>query len=59
MSKKTLSSTNPYLKNAGIARKMRVRSLASSTAIETNESVEQIEAKLIHKRPALRRVKLA
>jgi len=59
MSKKTLATTNRYLGNATTARKMRVRSLASSTAIETRESIEKIEAKLIHKRPSQRRVTLA
>lgn len=63
MSKKTLTNTNPYLCNAGTARKMRVRSLASSTAIETRESIAtieaKIEAKLTQKRPARHPVTLA
>jgi len=46
MRKKSLASVNPYLSNPKIARKMRIRSIASSTAIETGESIEKIEAKL-------------
>jgi len=41
-----LSETNQYLKEKRIAKKMRIRSIASSTAIETGESVESIESKL-------------
>ena len=59
MSKKTLIAKNRYLGNKATARKMRVRSLASSTAIETREPIEKIEARLIHKRPSQRRVTLA
>ena len=60
MSKKSLTFTNTYLSKPKAARKMRVRSLASSTAIETRESVTNIEAKLTHpKDPARHRVSLA
>ncbi len=46
MNKKTLSFTNTYLSKPETARKMRVRSLASSTAIETREAIDKIEAKI-------------
>lgn len=59
MSAKKLTTQNRYLK-AKTAHKMRVRSLASSTAIETREPVASIEAKLTPvKRPARHRVTLA
>jgi hypothetical protein len=53
MSAKKLSTQNRYLK-ANTAHKMRVRSLASSTAIETRESVASIEEKLTHEKPPAR-----
>ena len=60
MRPKALSLKNTYLGNAKIARKMRVRSIASSTAIETRESISSIEAKLRDsKRSARRAVTLA
>lgn len=60
MKSKSLVLKNTYLRNAKIARKMRVRSIASSTAIETRESVSSIEAKLKYsKRPVRREVALA
>lgn len=60
MSKKTLALTNTYLSKTETARKMRIRSLASSTAIETQEPISRIEAKLSHpKYPTHRRVTLA
>ena len=48
MRSKALVLKNTYLGNAKIARKMRVRSIASSTAIETQESISSIETKLMH-----------
>lgn len=56
---KTLATTNVYLKNAKVGAKMRIRSVASSTAIETRESVAAVEKKLKHPRSAARRAKLA
>ncbi|WP_031433254.1 hypothetical protein [Methylomarinum vadi] len=46
MKKNTLIKTNRYLKDAEKARRMIVRSIASSTAIETGESVVEIEQKI-------------
>ena len=59
MNEKVLSRANPYLRDPERARRGRVRSLASSTAIETGESIAAIEAR-IKAPPAKRiRVKLA
>ena len=58
MKTKSLAAKNRHLQ-AKSAAKMRVRTLASSTAIETRESIATIEAKLTHKRPAQHRVLLA
>lgn len=59
MKRNSLKAKNRYLK-ASKARQMRIRSLASSTAIETRESVSSIEAKLNRpKRSSRRRVSLA
>jgi|LakWasM103_HOW12_FD_contig_61_38395_length_1654_multi_5_in_0_out_0_1 hypothetical protein len=59
MKKGTLNTTNPFLKRCETARKMRIRSIASSTAIETGESIEVIEAKLKRLSLSPRRVTLA
>lgn len=59
MKKATLNTTNQFLKQNEIARKMRVRSIASSTAIETGESIESIESKLKRLNASPRRVTLA
>ncbi len=60
MSKKSLAATNTYLNKGETAKKMRVRSLASSTAIETQQPISHIEEKLTcSKRSARRRVTLA
>ncbi len=60
MSNKSLAATNTYLNKGETAKKMRVRSLASSTAIETRQPISQIEQKLTRsKRPSQRRVELA
>lgn len=58
MKKRTLASTNPFLKDKN-ALMHRVRSLASSTAIETGESVKDLEQKVIHLRASQHRVTLA
>ncbi|HZD51474.1 MAG TPA: hypothetical protein VE175_00370 [Woeseiaceae bacterium] len=60
MADKLLKSTNPYLRSAKAnARIMRIRSIASSTAIETGESIKAIERKLTSKPPYRHRVTLA
>ncbi|WP_157726422.1 hypothetical protein [Imhoffiella purpurea] len=46
MKDNTLTRTNPHLKDTEKARRRRVRSLASSTAIETGESIRVLEVKL-------------
>jgi hypothetical protein len=42
MLKKPLTDTNPYLRDPAKFRKALITSVASSTAIETGESVESI-----------------
>lgn len=59
MNTKTLSQTNPHLKNPQTAERMILRSIASSTAIETGESIAAIEEKLLKLRSAESRVTLA
>lgn len=46
---KKLIDTNPYLKDPEKRRKALIRSVASSTAIETGESIEEITKKLVDK----------
>jgi len=46
MKAKSLSNTNPHLQDRKLTRKRIIRSIATSTAIETGESIEQIERKL-------------
>lgn len=58
-STKTLVQANKCLTSGKAARAMRIRSIASSTAIETRESISHIESKLKHKKPTGYRVKLA
>lgn len=57
MSTKKLTQSNPFLKDKNKAKKLLQRSVASSTAIETGESISKIEEKL--KRSLSNRVKLA
>ncbi|MCK4841652.1 MAG: hypothetical protein KAT04_07185 [Methylococcales bacterium] len=45
-SSKSLAHTNKHLQKGKESKKMRVRSIASSTAIETGESIADIEAKI-------------
>lgn len=59
MKNKTLAETNPHLKDKTKAREQMVRSLASSTAIETDEPIATIEAKLKKPRALRYRVTLA
>ena len=49
---------NPFLKDRKSARVRIIRSIASSTAIETGESIQEIEKKLKQK-PSANQVKLA
>ena len=61
--KKTLSQSNPHLKAYGErhsqAAKELIRSLASSTAIETGEAIEVIEHRLLAKHTSRSPVTLA
>lgn len=59
MKKHALNTTNQFLKKDEVAKKMRVRSIASSTAIETGQSIQSIETKLNCLEAAPRRVTLA
>ena len=46
MKRKTLSQVNPHLRDSEKAARQLIRSVASSTAIETGESVRDIEEKI-------------
>ena len=46
MKRKTLSQANPHLRDPEKAARQLIRSVASSTAIETGESVRDIEEKI-------------
>ncbi len=59
MKANSLVQTNPHLKNPKTAQPMIIRSIASSTAIETGESIKVIEKKIISLRSSLTRVTLA
>ena len=59
MKRKTLSATNPHLRDAAKADRQLIRSVASSTAIETGKPVREIEARIIHLRSLPSRVTLA
>ena len=59
MSTKKLTQSNPFLKDKTNAKKLLLRSIASSTAIETGESIKKIEEKLNRSRSVANRVKLA
>ena len=50
MEKKTIAQTNPHFQDPEKALRQRLRSLASSTAIETGESIEQVEERIIRLR---------
>jgi len=58
MKVKALARTNPFLSEKRTAAR-RVRGLASSTAIETGESIKQLERKITHLRSSKHRVTLA
>ena len=59
MKRKALSETNPHLRDAAKAARQRIRSVASSTAIETGKPVRDIEARINHLRSLPSRVTLA
>lgn len=59
MKSKSLSDSNRYLRDKVVAKKRLLRSIASSTAIETGESISTIETKLSQPRSVATRVKLA
>jgi hypothetical protein len=59
MKEKPLSKTNRYLKDNTSADALMVRSIASSTAIETGEPISKIEDKLTQLRASSYRVTLA
>ena len=59
MKENSLSKTNRYLTNPVKAQQLMTRSIASSTAIETGESIAVIEDKINRLRSVASRVKLA
>lgn len=59
MKENSLSKTNRYLKNPVKAQQLMTRSIASSTAIETGESIAVIEYKINRLRSVASRVELA
>ena len=59
MKENSLSKTNRYLKNPVKAQQLMTRSIASSTAIETGESIAVIEQKINRLRSVVSRVTLA
>jgi len=59
MKRKPLSETNPHLRDPARAPRQLIRSVASSTAIETGKPVEEIEARIRHLRSLPSRVTLA
>ena len=59
MKPKTLAETNPHLRDAAKATRQQIRSVASSTAIETGQPVRDIEARIRHLRSLPSRVTLA
>lgn len=59
MKRKTLIETNPYLRDPAKARRQTIRSVASSTAIETGRPVREIEERIIHLASRPPRVTLA
>ena len=59
MKTNSLTKTNPYLKDPVKAQELMTRSIASSTAIETGESIAVLEQKIIRLRSSSSRAKLA
>lgn len=59
MKRKTLYETNPHLRDPAEATRQIIRSVASSTAIETGQPVREIEERIKHLRSLPPRVMLA
>jgi len=59
MKENSLLNTNRYLKDPDKAQRLITRSIASSTAIETGESIAVIEQKINRLRSKPFRIKLA
>jgi len=59
MKENSLLKTNRYLKDSDKAQQLKTRSIASSTAIETGESIKVIEQKINHLHSSESRVTLA
>ena len=59
MKRETLVETNPHLRDPEKAARQRLRSIASSTAIETGKPIREIEARIIHLRSSPTGVELA
>lgn len=59
MKSKPLSATNPHLRDRAEADRQTIRSVASSTAIETGRPVREIEERIIHLSSRPTRVTLA
>lgn len=59
MKRKPLSETNPHRRDAAKATRQRLRSVASSTAIETGQPIHEIEERIIQLRSLPSRVTLA
>ncbi len=59
MKKQTLAQSNPHLRQHANTERIRIRSIASSTAIETGEAINIIEQKIIQLRSAPHHVTLA
>jgi len=59
MKSKPLSETNPHLRDRAEADRRRLRSVASSTAIETGRPIREIEERIIHLRSSPTGVTLA
>ena len=59
MKENSLLNTNRYLKDSDKAQRLITRSIASSTAIETGESIAVIEQKINRLRSKSFRIKLA
>lgn len=59
MNKNSLANTNPHLKDKKSLREQIIRSVASSTAIETGEKIQDIEDRLRKKSTSPYHVTLA
>jgi hypothetical protein len=59
MKSKSLRNSNRHLRSSKNMRELLTRSIASSTAIETGESIQKIELKLNRQHSVTSRVKLA